>query len=121
MLAPCGIHCAECPAYKATLTTDEAMMQKVVDTFGQGKGSFTDWVCLGCLHPEPGLIAAYCAGCDIRSCALERGVASCAACAEYDGCQKLAALLGESDTSEATRARMDRLRRAFVARAKPPV
>jgi hypothetical protein len=116
MLALCGINCADCAAYKATLTVDEEMMQKVIDTYGGGKGSFTDWVCLGCLHPEPRLIADYCAACEIRSCASEKGMASCALCSDYDGCEKLVALLAESDTSEATRARLNLLRQAFVAR-----
>ena len=116
MLAPCGINCAECAAYEATMAVDEAMMQRVVDTYGQGGGSFTDWVCLGCLHPEPGLIASYCAGCGIRSCALEKGVASCATCEQYDGCEKLKAFYTEEDAPDA--ARLDWLRQAFVARTE---
>jgi len=116
MLAPCGIECAECAAYKATMASDEAQRQKVVDTFGEGKGSFEDWVCLGCLYPEPGLIADYCASCDVRACAVERGVASCAACTEYEGCAKLKAFLTEEDGSIAVR--MQRLREAFLARTQ---
>ena len=117
MLAPCGIDCAGCSAYKATMAVDEEMMQKVIETFGRGEGSFTDWVCLGCLHPETGLIANYCAGCGIRGCALEKGVASCAACAEYDGCEKLEAFFAEESGS--VRARLEWLRQAFLARTAP--
>jgi hypothetical protein len=49
MLGYCGINCTECSAYKATVTTDQKLMQHVQDTFGDGKGTLTDWVCLGCL------------------------------------------------------------------------
>ncbi len=114
MLAPCGIDCAECAAYKATMSVDEEQMRKVVETFGEGKGSFNDWACLGCLHPEPGLIANYCASCGIRGCALERGVTNCAACSSYDGCEKLKAFFAEEGGSIA--ARMTMLRGAFVSR-----
>jgi len=117
MLAPCGIDCAECAAYKATMASDEAQRQKVVDTFGEGEGRFADWVCLGCQYPEPGLIADYCAGCGVRACAVERGVASCAVCSEYEGCEKLKAFFAEESGSIA--ARMQRLREAFLARTQP--
>ena len=117
MLAPCGINCAECTAFKATMTADESMMGKVVETFGGGEGSLTDWVCLGCLHPEPGLIADYCAGCGIRGCAVERGVGSCAACDQYEGCEKLKVFFSEEGAPD--RKRLDLLREAFVVRTQP--
>jgi len=116
MLAFCGINCSECPAYKATMAVDEKMMQDVVEKFGEGEQPKTDWVCLGCLHPEPGLIATYCASCEIRACAVERGVTNCAACADYDGCEKLQSFMTEEGGDIAQR--MSWLRDAFVARSQ---
>ena len=116
MLGYCGINCTECSAYKATVTTDEKLMQHVQDTFGEGKGARSDWVCLGCLASEPGLIAKYCATCAIRTCAVERGVASCAVCSDYDACEKLQPFIEEEDAAVALR--MTWLREAFAARTQ---
>ena len=65
MLGYCGINCTECSAYKATVTTDKELMQHVQDTFGDGKGTLRDWVCLGCLSAEPAFMAKYCENCKI--------------------------------------------------------
>ena len=117
MLGYCGINCDECSAYKATVTTDEKLMQHVQETFGDGKGTYKDWVCLGCLHPEPALIAKYCAACEIRGCAVEHGVVNCAACPEYDDCEKLQSFIEEEDKAVALRMRW--LRDAFLTRTQP--
>lgn len=116
MLGYCGINCTECSAYKATVTTDEKLMQHVQDSFGDGKGMRTDWVCLGCLHEEPGLIAKYCASCTIRTCAVEHGVTSCATCPDYDACERLQPFIEKEGSDVAPR--MKWLRDAFVARTR---
>ncbi|MFC2078763.1 DUF3795 domain-containing protein [Candidatus Bipolaricaulota bacterium] len=116
MLAYCGINCTECSAYKATVTSDEKLMHHVEEKFGDGTGTYRDWVCLGCLHPKPALIAKYCATCKIRGCAVERNVDICAACLDYDDCEKLQSFIKEED--EAVALRMRWLRDAFVTRTQ---
>lgn len=116
MLGFCGINCTECSAYKATVTTDEKLMQHVQDTFGDGKGTRTDWVCLGCLASERALIAKYCATCRIRSCAVEHEVVNCSACSEFDGCEQLYPFLKTEDAAVVLR--MQWLRDAFLARTR---
>ena len=115
MLGFCGINCAECVAYKATITADEKLIQRAVDTYGEGKGSRTDWICLGCQHPELRLIATGCAQCKIRACAVEHGISSCAACPDYDACEKLHPFIEKEGGDDLVR-KMNWLREAFVAR-----
>jgi len=117
MLGYCGIHCSECPAYKATVTVDEALMEETVRKFGEGKGSRNDWVCLGCLHEEPGLIAKYCATCPIRTCAVEHAVTNCAACPGHDDCARLQPFIAKEGSDVARR--MSWLREAYVERTTP--
>jgi len=45
-------------------------------------------LCDGCSDADRGRRSRYCDLCEIRTCALERGVATCAHCADY-GCEKL--------------------------------
>jgi hypothetical protein len=116
MLGYCGINCTECSAYKATVTTDQKLMQHVQDTFGDGKGTLTDWVCLGCLAAEPALMATYCGSCKIRSCAIEHGIANCAACPEFDGCEQLHAFIKTEDAAVVLR--MQWLREAFTEHSR---
>ncbi len=117
MLGFCGINCTECLAYKATVTVDEKLMQRVVEKFGEGKATRNDWVCLGCLHSESGLIATYCASCAVRTCAVEHGAANCVVCPDYDGCEKLRSLFEDEGGDLAQR--MAWLRDAFLARTQP--
>ncbi len=116
MLGYCGINCTECSAYKATVTTDKDLMQHVQDTFGDGKGTLRDWVCLGCLSAEPAFMAKYCENCKIRGCAIEHGVDNCAACPDYDECEQLHAFIKTEDAAVVLR--MQWLRDAFLARTR---
>lgn len=93
-IAYCGLDCAACPAFHAAerLTVEErqAVADKWNVEFG-GSHTVADIDCIGCTHE--GKHAPYCAGmCDIRNCAVERAVSTCAACPEY-GCEKLTAFL----------------------------
>jgi hypothetical protein len=117
MLGYCGINCTECSAYKATVTTDQKLMQHVATTFGDGKGTHKDWVCLGCQPAEQPFLATFCASCKIRDCAIEHGAENCAACSEYDECERLHEFIKTEDAAVATR--MQWLRDAFVARTGP--
>ena len=116
MLGYCGINCTECSACKATVASDAELMRKVQETFGDGKGAVTDWVCLGCLPPDPGLTAKYCTNCAIRECAIGRGVANCAVCPQCETCVKLRSFLEDEDSALVVR--MGWLRDAFLARTR---
>jgi hypothetical protein len=93
-LAFCGLDCAACPAFHAAerLTADEraAIAEKWNVDFG-GTHTFEDIDCPGCTVAE-GHHAPYCNACEIRQCAFEKAVGTCADCADY-GCAKLEGFL----------------------------
>jgi hypothetical protein len=93
-IAYCGLDCGACPAFHAaerlTLAERTAVAEKWTVEFG-GINTADDIDCAGCTHE--GRHAPYCeSGCEIRTCAMAKAVATCAECADY-GCDKLAAFL----------------------------
>jgi len=58
-------------------------------------------VCDGCLATIDGRLAGYCGMCEIRACALERNMVSCAFCADYS-CAKLESFLAGAPNARAT-------------------
>ena len=86
MLAYCGINCAECPAYKGTVTTNIGLLETVAGSFWDGEHSASDWVCLGCTPADQGFLAMDCATCRIRDCAIAKSVQNCAACSDFESC-----------------------------------
>jgi len=97
MIAFCGLDCAACEAYQATQSGDEAAKQAVVEKwrteFNHPDMTLADVVCDGC--PGTGRLVPYCHECPIRACAVARGVANCAACEEYETCEKLNGFLAD--------------------------
>jgi len=91
IIASCGLDCAACEAYQATQADDEAAKQAVVEKwrveYNHPDMTLADVVCDGC--PSTGRLIPYCHTCPIRACAVEKGVANCATCEEYDTCEKL--------------------------------
>ena len=95
-IAYCGLDCGACPAFHAVERLTEAERQAVADKwnveFG-GSHTAADIDCVGCTHD--GRHAPYCeSGCDIRKCASEKALATCAECADY-GCATLARFLSD--------------------------
>jgi len=84
MIAYCGEACTECSAYVATRNDDLAALQRVADEWNQVSGSSLqaeDCICDGCLGD--GRRIAYCCTCNVRACAMARGLENCAHCADY--------------------------------------
>ena len=88
MIAYCEV-CTECSAYVATQNNDLVALQRVADEWNAQLGSSLtaeECVCDGCLGD--GRRIGYCRTCEVRACALVRGLENCAYCADY-GCEKL--------------------------------
>ena len=96
MVAYCGLVCTECEAYLATQANDQAaleqMAQKAREEYGMPDATAEGVRCDGCL-PAEGHKCGYCAHCQVRACAIERGLANCAHCDDYV-CEKLEAFFG---------------------------
>jgi hypothetical protein len=111
MLGYCGVNCEECPAYKGTVAADMSLLEKASQVFGNGAHSAKEWVCLGCTPAEQPFLAKACAKCEMRTCAIAKGVENCAACADYDSCERIQKILEPWGLSE----RMGWLRERFKA------
>jgi hypothetical protein len=89
----CGLDCGACPAYVATQASDDEKIAAISRQWSEEYGGDIKpehvW-CDGCI-PGGERACAHVAECKIRACAVERGLANCAACADY-GCEILAGL-----------------------------
>lgn len=84
LLAPCGHYCDECEAYQATLAGDESQLKDLAERHSRQYGKSIEpesLRCSGCL--SDGARCGFCGVCAIRSCAISKGYANCAGCAEF--------------------------------------
>ncbi len=90
MIAYCGIDCAKCPAYVAKKTNDNELRQKTAVEWSKMFGAefkAEQINCDGCSIAGQHIV--YCDQmCEIRKCAREKQVSTCAVCGDY-GCEKL--------------------------------
>jgi len=84
LIAACGLDCAECNAYKAWKTDDQALRVKTAAEWSKAY----NFDCLpemfigsGCRAEGPKI--GHCAECGIRACAQKKGIGTCAACGDY--------------------------------------
>jgi len=90
MIAKCGLVCSECPAYIATRNNDDIMREETAKKWSAMFKSDikpSDINCDGC-QSESQRLFSYCQTCEIRKCAREKNLATCADCPEYS-CAKL--------------------------------
>jgi hypothetical protein len=85
LTAPCGLQCASCPAYVATQTGDPAQVEGVAQSWARTWGVPVQpehvW-CDGCQgSSKRKWIGTW--KCQVRACALERKVPTCAHCPDY--------------------------------------
>jgi hypothetical protein len=110
-MAYCGILCVECPTFKATKANDDALRVKTAREWSQAFGRTIepqDINCDGC-SSDGGRLFGHCLACEIRRCAREKGLSTCAPCADY-ACSHLAGLHSQvpaaREALEALRAKM---------------
>jgi hypothetical protein len=92
-LAYCGLDCAACPAFHAVERLSIEERQAVADKWNVdygGSHTVADIDCTGCT--SVGHHAPYCSMCEVRLCAADKAVATCAGCTDY-ACEKLAGFL----------------------------
>ena len=103
LIAYCGLACSDCPAYIATQKNDDALRAETAKKWSEMfKADIkpADINCDGCPSDSTRLFS-YCGQCEIRKCAREKKVATCAACADYS-CAKLDKFLAEVPEARAT-------------------
>jgi hypothetical protein len=113
MLAYCGLICDECPAFTATRENDLETLAKLGEAWSGDDPAFApeEMLCDGCLVAD-GRIFTWCRECELRNCAMERGVATCAHCPDY-GCDKLQRVFAMPEIGLETKKRLEELRAAL--------
>jgi len=96
MIAKCGLVCSECPAYIATQKNDDTLRAETAKKWSEMfKADIkpSDINCDGC-QSEGQRLFSYCQTCEIRKCAREKNLATCADCPDYS-CEKLDKFLAQ--------------------------
>lgn len=95
MIAYCGLDCETCDAYLATINDDQALREKTAKLWAELNNApiLPEHInCQGCRMD--GIKTVFCDNlCDIRQCALKKGLATCGDCSDIDHCQAVATII----------------------------
>lgn len=89
MLGVCGLDCAVCETYLATVKNDDEERKIIAKEWGEKYHSNPrpeDINCLGC-NSKTGPWYKHCLECNIRLCGLDKGIDNCGKCQDYP-CEK---------------------------------
>ena len=106
MMAYCGLTCDSCPIYLATLEQDKSHQQEMrisiarlcSEQYGMNLKPEDITDCDGC-RADTGRLFSGCWNCEIRKCASQRNLESCAYCPEY-ACDKLTEFLSHETDAQ---------------------
>lgn len=97
-IAYCGLDCEKCDAYLATLHNDKALREKTAKRWSELNRvpiRPEDIRCQGCR--ADGVKTVFCDKlCEIRQCALKKGVNTCGDCTELDSCPKVGKIISHN-------------------------
>jgi len=92
LIACCGLNCAGCEAYIATINNDDKLRAATAEKWKKMYNA--PYIppetinCTGCR--EDGVKFAHCFNCEIRKCVNAKGYSTCGDCPEMDGCKIVA-------------------------------
>ncbi len=104
LVAYCGLDCARCPVFIATVGDDAALRREtarewsirfgpyLAEHLGRSDLEPDEMRCRGCRSDD---VFLGCGICPIRPCCRERQLATCAECVDYEACPMLGGFLGE--------------------------
>jgi hypothetical protein len=88
MIAYCGLVCTDCPGYIAAQANDRTELERVAamwrEEYNAPDITVESVICDGCT--VDGRKCGHWSECEIRACAMQRGMINCAHCTDY-GCQ----------------------------------
>lgn len=95
LIAYCGLDCEKCDAYLATINDDQALREKTAKLWAELNNApiLPEHInCQGCR--ADGVKTVFCDQlCEIRQCALKKGVATCGDCTDLENCQTVGMIL----------------------------
>ena len=98
LIGYCGLDCEKCDAFIATKTDDNALREKTAKLWAEyNNAPITPEMinCHGCR--VDGVKTPYCDSmCEIRQCALGKGVPTCGSCSDVDNCETVGAVFTNS-------------------------
>ncbi len=98
MIAYCGLNCEKCDAYLATINNDQALREKTAKLWAKLNNApiLPEHInCQGCR--VAGIKTVFCESiCDIRQCALNKGVETCGKCSDMDECQTVGIIISNN-------------------------
>ena len=97
LIAFCGLDCAGCEAYQATVAGDDAAKLELLERwrveYDSPEMTLASVTCDGCT--ADGRAGGYCADCPVRACGKARGIANCAYCEDYATCGTLQSFIAD--------------------------
>ncbi len=98
MIAYCGLNCEKCDAYLATIHDDQVLREKTAKLWAELNQApiLPEHInCQGCR--VEGVKTVFCDSlCEIRQCALKKGVSTCGDCPELENCQIVGAVISNN-------------------------
>lgn len=98
MIAYCGLDCEQCDAYLATIHDDQGLREKTAKLWAELNQApiLPEHInCQGCR--VEGVKTVFCDSlCEIRQCALKKGVSTCGDCPELENCQIVGAVISNN-------------------------
>ena len=89
LIAYCGLDCQKCEAHIATINNDDELRKEVASKWSELNNVpiLPEHInCQGCR--VDGVKTVYCDSlCEIRQCALKKGVSTCGDCPDMENCQ----------------------------------
>lgn len=98
MIAYCGLDCGTCDAYLATINDDQALREKTAKLWAELNNApiLPEHInCEGCR--VDGVKTVYCDSlCEIRQCALKKGVTTCGGCSDLEKCETVGMIISNN-------------------------
>lgn len=95
MIGYCGLDCEKCDAYIATINDDQDLREKTAELWAKLNNApiLPEHInCNGCR--VDGVKTVFCESlCEIRKCALKRGVSTCGGCPDLNTCPTIGAII----------------------------
>lgn len=97
-IAYCGLDCEKCDAYIATINDDQALREKTAKLWADLNNApiLPEHInCQGCR--AHGIKTVFCDSlCDIRQCALKKGMTTCGDCPDMEKCKNVGVIIANN-------------------------
>jgi len=90
LIAYCGLDCTQCNAYLALKNNDQALREKTAAEWAKMHNFNCTPDMINCTSCKgTGVQVGHCSECEMRNCAVKKGVVNCGACNEFKTCKTI--------------------------------